>query len=529
MTTSLFAALLLAITPNNPQQGASIAVADLETQTQSLILTPGQPAEIEFEAEPNDVVIASVDSQLFDPALKLITESGEVLIENDDRTLGDQSPQILKRLTHKGKYKFIVTGYKGAAGGRFSIHIRRFNAPVVPTPRESYDFIDERADWKTIELKKDTPTTVGIYGSRATVPSGFDQNGFPLDNRNDAHSFESGGRCTFTSPIDQEIYIQIPRRGYRSFTIDAIPIKFENIELNQVVKGSLYRSESTHYLFDANAGDLLRFQTGPGRSGFQVQLKPVSLKNEKPGVSHTYLPGKEKHSNQLTFFIKEPGQYEAIIAHSEFRDKNFELSVSHIAKEWINNQPQTLTVGDNSYYKLNLGLGQLIDLTMSSTVFDLDFALYTPDGSQLVEIDDTGDSTDAKFQFLVTVPGTYYARIGSHGRGGGGEFNLSKSVHLPEKFQNNGQLTINTERPKLINIEFEKGKLAYYRLESNSPELSVQLYQPNGNRHSISALREPSGSMILQVNPELTGNFLLVVRCNSGEAKFSLKKIDIGE
>ncbi|MFM9873192.1 MAG: hypothetical protein ACKVQS_06975, partial [Fimbriimonadaceae bacterium] len=195
---------------SEPQQGASGTASGSDNQVFNLILTPGQTADVKINAKENDVILATVSSQAFDPAIGLYTKDGKKLIENDDIKEGDQSGQIIYRIKEAGEYKLVVTGFKGAAGGPFAMNLRRFNAPLLSGTTQSADFRDSGADWRAIEVKKDIPTVIAIQGSQGQLPSGYDANGNLLPQP-DAFTFPMGGRFTFTSPTDQEIYIYIPR------------------------------------------------------------------------------------------------------------------------------------------------------------------------------------------------------------------------------------------------------------------------------------------------------------------------------
>jgi hypothetical protein len=513
---------------DEPQQGAAGTASGSDNQVFNLILTPGQTADVKIEAKENDVILATVSSNAFDPAVGLYTKDGKKIVENDDIKEGDQSGQIIYRIKEAGEYKLVVTGFKGAAGGPFALNLRRFNAPLMSGTTLSSDFREEGADWRAIQIQKDVPTVIAIQGSRNQIPTGYDANGNVLP-QTDSFAFPLGGRFTFTSPTDQEIYIYIPRSGYKNFTIDALPVKFDSIIEGSPEKGELPRSQAISYRFTAKAGDLYRTLAGPGRAGFQTTIRPVKLENKNPQQPLTELPNLSKTPNAFTFFIREPGEYEVIIAHSGFRSTPYTLSLTDFAQDWAKDSiSQILPIGENYYYKWDLPIGVLIDLSAESEVFDLNFSLLSPKGLQIANEDDNGESTNPKYQMLVTQPGTYYLRVGSVGDGGGGKFTLNRKITSPDKFQSGKTIQAKSDKPALQLFEAKKGQFFYLAIEKNH-DVSLALYSPDGQPAEYSSIKEPSGRVIIMINPGQDGNYLLVIKTNDPETEVKLSSIKVGQ
>ena len=517
----------LACADSEPQQGAAGTASGSDNQVFNLILTPGQTAEVKIEAKENDVILATVGSQAFDPAVGLYTKNGVKLVENDDIKESDQSGQIIYRIKEAGEYKLVVTGFKGAAGGPFALNLKRFNAPPLTGTTQSADFRETGADWRAIQVKKDTPTVIAIQGSRSQLPTGYDANGNLLPQV-DAFTFPMGGRFTFTSPTDQEIYIYIPRSGYKSFTIDALPVKFESIEEGSTITGDLPRSQAISYRFTAKVGDLYRTLAGPGRDGFQVTVRPVKLENNNPQTPLSELPNISKTPNAFTFFIREPGEYEAIIAHSGFRTTPYSLSLMNFAQNWTTDSvTQVLPIGENLYFKWDLPIGVLIDLSAQSDLFDINFGLYSPDGTPITLQDDDGESTNPKYQMLVTQPGTYYVRVGSFGNGGGGTFNLNRVVTLPTRYESGATIVATKDKPELRLISCKNGQFFYLTVERDK-DIGIALYRPDGRQINVSTIQEPSGRSVIMVNPDMDGDYLIVLTTNDEKANITISNAKIG-
>lgn len=491
-------------------QGGAVGTAnDGQTQDFDMILTPGQSSELKVEAKADDVILAVVESGAFDPAVALVAPDGKKLVENDDIREGDQRSRVIFRFKADGTYKLTVSGFKGAAGGPFRISLKRFHAPLLEGGSASADFSGIDPVWRAIPIKKDTPTVIATYGSGNQVPSGYDSTGERLANEADAMTFGMGGRFTYTSPIDQEIYVFIPRSGYRGFTIDAVPVKFQELAVNGEVSGELARSQQMAYRFHAAAGALLRTQAGPGRSGFQVAFRPVKLDDPKSVNPFGSLPGISKNSNAGTYFVRASGVYEAIVAHTGFQPQAFRFSISEFSRAW---QPETqsdsLPIGENLYYKFDLPLGVLLDLSSTSAVFDMNISLLDADGNAIANQDDNGDSPDPKFQMLVTRPGTYILRVGSYGNGGGGAFSIEKHLTFPSQYRSGETFELGADRPALRLIPAKKGQFFYLAVTGTS-RAELAFYNPDGRILPASQMEEPGGRRIFLVNPQSDGDILV--------------------
>ena len=88
-------------------------------QTQTMIATAGVGCEWKISAKSGDVLVAEAESEVFDPALKLVDEKGKKLAENDDRKEGVQTPLLVYRFTRDQDVKVIVNSFRAAAGGKF--------------------------------------------------------------------------------------------------------------------------------------------------------------------------------------------------------------------------------------------------------------------------------------------------------------------------------------------------------------------------------------------------------------------------
>jgi hypothetical protein len=88
-------------------------------QTQTMIATAGVGCEWKISVKVGDVLVAEAESEVFDPALKLIDDKGKTMAENDDRKEGDQTPLLVYRFTRDQDVKVIVNSFRAAAGGKF--------------------------------------------------------------------------------------------------------------------------------------------------------------------------------------------------------------------------------------------------------------------------------------------------------------------------------------------------------------------------------------------------------------------------
>ncbi|MCW3051899.1 MAG: bacterial pre-peptidase C-terminal domain protein, partial [Chthonomonadales bacterium] len=108
------------------QQGSGGVIAEGDTTSYKHILTPGDRGEWPITIRAGEAVIVSVTSTTFDPAAEIVDAAGKVLAQNDDVHPGDQDALLLYRFTAAGEYKVNVKGFKSAAGGQYTLTVRRF-------------------------------------------------------------------------------------------------------------------------------------------------------------------------------------------------------------------------------------------------------------------------------------------------------------------------------------------------------------------------------------------------------------------
>jgi hypothetical protein len=82
-------------------------------------------------------------------------------------------------------------------------------------------------------------------------------------------------------------------------------------------------------------------------------------------------------------------------------------------------------------YPVELAAGWQIDVQMTSTDFDAYLWLVGPDGSALVQDDDGGEGTNARFTHAVTATGTHVIRANSSGGAGRGTYHLEVHAGPP--------------------------------------------------------------------------------------------------
>lgn len=135
-----------------------------------LLLTPGDRTEWTFEGKPGEIALVDITSEVFDPAVTIIDEKGTKLAENDDVAPGQQRAAMRFPIPAVGKFRAVVTNYKGTAGGPFDLGFRKLRGgPLTlgrPTPPS-----EGGAAWVTIE-KPGLYSLVGPYPTELLAPAG---------------------------------------------------------------------------------------------------------------------------------------------------------------------------------------------------------------------------------------------------------------------------------------------------------------------------------------------------------------------
>lgn len=95
-------------------------------ETRTAILTPGDRVEFKLNMKKGETLLAGATSDAFDPALSVEDSKGTVLLKNDDREEGDQSPFVVYRFPEAGTYLLKVLSYHSVSGGKFTLKMRTF-------------------------------------------------------------------------------------------------------------------------------------------------------------------------------------------------------------------------------------------------------------------------------------------------------------------------------------------------------------------------------------------------------------------
>lgn len=104
----------------------------------SAVLSPGANYEIKLKMQPNEVLIAWVTSDAFDPAINIEDDRGVVLAKNDDRSENDQSPLVICHVPREATYSIKVQSLKSLSGGKFTLSYRTFLPIDVAIGKQLY-------------------------------------------------------------------------------------------------------------------------------------------------------------------------------------------------------------------------------------------------------------------------------------------------------------------------------------------------------------------------------------------------------
>lgn len=137
-----------------------------QSGARAAFLTVNQADTWAFDAEKNDIVVATVDSNEFDPVLELlqVNSANEVVLLSIDDP-GNRSG-FSKRITSRGKYMVRVRAFRNQGGGNYNIDLQRFQAtPITAGVRATGAFNSDGQAYHFLSGIKDQIIVPELLGS----------------------------------------------------------------------------------------------------------------------------------------------------------------------------------------------------------------------------------------------------------------------------------------------------------------------------------------------------------------------------
>ncbi|MBS1728231.1 MAG: hypothetical protein JST51_16045 [Armatimonadetes bacterium] len=448
------------------EQELSYPPANLNTSewdTKSMILTQGDRVEWTFKGSKGKTMFATVRSEVFDPALKLVDKDGKTLVENDDQYPGNQSPFVMYQFKDDEDYKLIVQNYHGTAGGRFDLYMQTLDTVDVGMGESLHEVssheaksekggnriaihltaikdhtYDLRQTFSGEDLRRLTLSRGNLVG-----PTGVKQDDFRLFTN------ETGSLTLFQAKKDGEYYLLVDapaQSGNLHLRLgEAVVRRPGKLEATSI---DLKPKETNVVLYGDARGDIVRTQwTIPTKSvDFSYQaLTPPDLANPVSQVPR--ITEYRTHITDLSDeyrIYSDPTEECFVLTNTSDQPAHVDIKRSFDLKEWTpgTSVEGTLALGESHFYVIRGKRTEIQRLIGSAKGFELNFTLTDLTGRRSEFMNRSSHEPEAKLRYgedktflvVVTSPagggsGTYLMRFD---RAKLEELTLGKTVQYQE-------------------------------------------------------------------------------------------------
>jgi len=471
-------------------------------QVKSAILTPGDRVEFKLTVKAGETLMASATSDAFDPALSVEDSKGVVLIKNDDRSDGDQSPFIVYRFAAEGAYTLKVLSYHSVSGGKFQLKMRRFLAfDVSPgkATHESVHLVDNEAqnrvvmrlgakkgriyDLRSVEdfgpRFRAELTLIGIVG-----PTGVAANDFtfvPTSTRTPV----------FEATNDGDIYLEYDTYVGKAFrtdvrelapvemkTADEKVLKMEPGELkvfdfavvpNQIVR-TVFKGSDISYLLSGPAGAASRISEGDALFG-----------NNR---NWTWFKANVDSDSDETRIFHGTGNVRIALRMVGSVTQNVTVTNIDTLPTWVADKEvkESLAIGDSRLFVIKSGTSELMRVFASASHFLPRLDIFQLNG-QIVNSLENRTTHVATDDLYFPDEGTFVVRLTCDGNGGSGDFLMKRESLQPSAYKLGALQTmkLDGENFGLYSINLEAGKR--YQLMTDEPNkfLRADLLDDDGH------------------------------------------------
>jgi len=413
-----------------------------EAATSTHILTPGDRGEWPINARDGETFIVTATSTVFDPALELVDSSDKVLASNDDVHPGNQDPYLVYRFQKGGSFKILVKGFKSAAGGQYTISMRRFVSTEIKVgARTAASLGRTGVQWLRFPASAGQTMVLNVRAStfapniNVFSPLGEEKEIDPVIAQND-----KGGKGTFRADDAGDYYLRVGRgTAQASYAATVAVAKTSAFTFGSTLTGQKLEPGGLDiWTFEAKKGDLVRVNAqapGLGVNATLAALPPAvkpgdtaPAEEEDGNTSPLNLPTAPKANGVVVALIRKTGTYQISISPSLDSATEYSLGVTNGLRDWkAADASAELRVGDADYWSFEGTRGQILQLEGQAKQFDLFLDLISPSGDTIAMNDDGAGGTNPLMTTLLPDTGRYIVRAACFGNGGSGAYALKRS------------------------------------------------------------------------------------------------------
>lgn len=489
-------------------------------QDRQLFLSPGDRTEWEYEAKENEAIVVTITSQVFDPAVSIVDAEGKKLAENDDIEPGNQMARLLFVAPKAGKYKAVVTNYKGTAGGPFNFQSQRFMTfPIkfgVPTEPPA----DRRNEWVRVTIEKPGEYVVAI---RTRGDSGFrhmDPTGSDIQGMNGVDQVRGNLRYQFTATIPGAYLFQ--SAGASQFHV--LPVQRLTTTVGTTKSEVLERDEVEEWIVEGKKDDVLEVAIS-GKS--LVPYHALDLGDRRRTEPAPYAVIRVgAYPSRSTILMLRDGKVGFRTWMAEGAKTTYEVSVRTVGRPLPKATELTskLDWHGGDVWTFEGKPGDVVKLRATSDVYFPYLSVMTPEG-RLMPVSSQGTPPEVSLPIEVKTRGKYVVHVSG---GGVGAYRLQYSTAEPRALAADISRGEIKEAPVVWRFRAEKGQDLAFRISSPSLRWRLTIVDPEGEQVGILTSQNGTNDDLLRLKVVKTGDYTVTVTAIDGTSgPYQIKRIDL--
>ena len=508
-------------------------------RTYDHILTPGTNAEWPIDAKEGDSIIAKTTSEVFDPGMEVVDESGKVLMEIDDIAPGAQDAALAFRFPAAGKYKILVKGFKSAAGGPYQITLARFNSKLTKYGATETGMTNPSKDsWFAFNASKGDSIMVSsqVPNSRPNAylvtPLG--------QNLHASRSYDSGlERRVFSIPEDGMYFARIDTTTSREnpFELSISKATLKTARVGDGVTSSLKPNAFELWNIEVKAGQILKLEaTNDAKS---IDFNP-DVASQTDATAEVVMDEDDvllqmsrdaKIGNSATYLIKKDAVIQLTALDRDNKATNYSLSIQNVLKDLPADGKLNSKIGISQaeFWAFRGAQGQILDLAAMAEAFDINMTLYTIGGRAVASGVSLPGEVNDRLRVVLDETTQYVLAFNCAGYGGSGAYSvLRQEVKPPSlKLGASTNASFNETSLNMWQVEAKAGQTIIVSVASEEFDTAITVFSKNG-RVLANATDGGAGTnslVVLKITED--GPLTLKVGSERGGGQYVIKVIDL--
>lgn len=458
-------------------------------QNKSAVLTPGDRVEFKLKVKKGETLLAGATSDAFDPALSIEDTKGKVLLKNDDRVEGDQSPFVVYRFDKEGDYVLKVLSYRSVSGGKFNLRMRTFSAvdvALMPTQHDNIAAPNEQGRtnvvFRLVAKKDKTYDLKGVQGLRQRAftpvrfrriigPTGVEDSDFdPITTPNRA--------VVFQAKADGDYYIEYDGYGSTDFKTDFREVRVIQSKALAQEELNIARQEVVIVEWPVKKDQIVR--TSLVGAALQYVITAASNPEFTPtgGADDAYGNQRDftwfsmnRDSNlDVVRIFHADGKARMAILSVAGADQKVNVSNVDSAPVWDSGTPikSTIAIGDSRIFLIKAEKAELMRVFAGASHFQPKLDIFRLNGELANSLMDRVKHV-ATDDLYFPDAGTFLVRLSCDGHGGSGDFEMRRETLAAKPYQMGSveTMTLDGVNFGLYLVNLEAGKR--YQLMTDQP------------------------------------------------------------